>query len=271
MVRLRRVMLGTAAAGAIGWTGWRRRALSGSGGVGAALVGSAVFGGGGPRWAAVLIAFFTGSSALSRLGASRKAALQSVAAKGSRRDAAQVLANGGVGAALGLAAARSDQAALFPAFVGAMAAVNSDTWSTEIGSLSRWAPRLITSGRPVPPGTSGGVTPLGLVAALSGGAAIGAVGGLAVLTDRSGRMSARRMVVLGAGAGLAGSLADSLLGATVQQVFYCPCCGVETERRVHTCGQATERLRGLTWVDNDVVNALASVVGAAVGAVIARR
>ena len=69
--------------------------------------------------------------------------------------------------------------------------------------------------------------------------------------------------------GLAGSMMDSLLGATVQAIYRCEQCHKETERRVHRCGQATRLVRGWRWMGNDVVNALASVVGAAVAAGIA--
>jgi uncharacterized membrane protein len=70
-----------------------------------------------------------------------------------------------------------------------------------------------------------------------------------------------RAVIL---AGFSGALVDSLLGATVQQVRYCDACRRETEVRVHDCGQPTRLIRGFSWCDNDMVNAIATAVGAAV-------
>ncbi len=64
--------------------------------------------------------------------------------------------------------------------------------------------------------------------------------------------------------GLSGSLLDSYLGATVQAMYYCPHCHKETERRVHSCGTATQLLRGLPWLDNDGVNFLTTVAGGCV-------
>jgi uncharacterized membrane protein len=63
---------------------------------------------------------------------------------------------------------------------------------------------------------------------------------------------------------LVGSFADSLLGATVQAIYHCGGCRVETERRRHRCGMETRLVRGWRWLNNDAVNAIASAVGAGV-------
>jgi uncharacterized membrane protein len=63
-------------------------------------------------------------------------------------------------------------------------------------------------------------------------------------------------------AGLLAALFDSLLGATVQGIYWCDRCGKETERPVHGCGQRTRWLRGWPWLTNDGVNALAALAGA---------
>jgi uncharacterized membrane protein len=66
-------------------------------------------------------------------------------------------------------------------------------------------------------------------------------------------------------AGLAGSLFDSLLGATVQAMYYCPTDQKETEKHpLHTCGTQTIHIRGWKWLDNDWVNFACSAAGVAV-------
>jgi uncharacterized membrane protein len=68
--------------------------------------------------------------------------------------------------------------------------------------------------------------------------------------------------------GLSGSLFDSLLGATVQQIYYCPVCQKETEKKQHRCGTRTSFLRGWRWLNNDGVNFSASLVGGIVAGII---
>jgi uncharacterized membrane protein len=55
-----------------------------------------------------------------------------------------------------------------------------------------------------------------------------------------------------------------LLGATVQGIYYCARCGVETERVLHSCGLRTSHLRGLRRLNNDQVNFVSSLFGALV-------
>jgi uncharacterized protein (TIGR00297 family) len=237
---------------------WRAGALNRSGAVAAAITGGLTFGMGGLPGATVLLAFFISSSLLSRLFARRKAALDEKYAKGSRRDWGQVLANGGLGALL-MVAHRLLPGEGWPwvAFVGAMAAVNADTWATELGVFSQTPPRLITTGRTVERGSSGGVTWLGYLAGAAGAAFIGLV---ATLFYTEAAWLALGSAVFG---GLVGSTVDSLLGATLQAIYYCPTCHKETERHPqHSCGTKTSHVRGLLWLNNDWVNFTCSLTGA---------
>lgn len=109
----------------------------------------------------------------------------------------------------------------------------------------------------VEPGTSGGVSPYGLAASLAGATTIGLAGALFSLDNKP--WSLWSAVTLG---GVCGSLCDSLLGASIQAIYHCPKCDKETERHPHhSCGTATTQKRGWRWLNNDMVNFLASVVG----------
>jgi uncharacterized protein (TIGR00297 family) len=275
-------------AGVIGYLGYRAQALTWDGAAAACLVGGTIFGFGGPGWAVLLVVFFVSSSMLSLVGRNdpRKKGASEAFEKGGRRDAWQVLANGGVAALAALGAGVVKEASLlndlqleivglsFAAFVGALAAATADTWATEIGVLSRTSPRLVTTWRHVRAGTSGGITTLGSVAALLGAGLIGLTA-IAVLVayDYESMLVLISMPSFHYGAvllvafmgGLGGMVADSLLGATVQAQYVCPACNKPTESRVHRCGSATRLVGGVPWINNDFVNMAGTLVGGLIG------
>jgi len=215
--------------------------LSRGGLVAACAVGACTAWGLGWRGLALLAAFFVSGSLLTQVAERH----------GPRRSARQVLANGGVAAAAALLGA-------WTAAAGAIAAAAADTWATEIGAFSPFPPRLITSGRRVTRGTSGGITALGTLGGVAGALTIawlahvlaprGATPGLATLT----------------GAGAAGMLADSVLGATLQGKYQCPACDARFERGNTVCHESVRLTKGWGWLDNDAVNLAATVCGAAV-------
>lgn len=260
---MQRALLGLMLSAAIGYAGYAKKALNFSGVAGAILVGTLIFGLGGWDWGLVLIAFFLSSSFLSRYRGREKASLAEKFTKGDRRDLGQTLANGGVGALLAIGSAVHPHTLWLVAFVGAMATVNADTWATEIGVLSRVRPRLITTGREVEVGTSGGVSWLGTISTLAGGIFIGLLAGLGQLTSTAG-VDLSILLFSGLLGGLCGSLFDSLLGATVQAIYYCDRCTKETEQVTHRCGEQARQLRGWRWLNNDLVNLFSSMIGAAV-------
>ena len=244
------------------------RALTWSGVIAAVLVGTLSFGFGGVAVAAAIVIFFVTGSALGRVRNAAADRARNIAAKGSTRDAFQVIANGGVtmlcAVTAGIAAGAGAHSAAAPwvaAAICAAAAASGDTWSTEIGAFSRAAPRRVTDLRRVEAGTSGGVTILGTIAAPVGGMLVGTAG-----------LAARTILPIGtwlgvtAAAGLAGSLIDSVLGATLQGQWRCSGCGqVQDARRHRGCEAHGDLVSGVAWLDNDGVNAAATAVGACVG------
>jgi uncharacterized protein (TIGR00297 family) len=266
-----RLLLGLLTSLVVALAAHRAHSLSRSGVLGAVLTGTLILGLGGWSWGLALIAFFVSSSLLTRWRKERKAALEGLAAKGGQRDLGQALANGGLAALLAVLAVLLPHPSWAAAFAGALAAATADTWATEVGTLSPTPPRRITTGEVVLPGTSGGITLLGTLAASAGALFLGAA--FFALWAAECRWlggpcppsaAARWTIVpLALAGGLAGNLVDSLLGATVQGVYRCPRCGKETERRSH-CGGPTVPLRGQAWLTNDGVNFLATLVGAAV-------
>jgi uncharacterized membrane protein len=133
---------------------------------------------------------------------------------------------------------------------------------------------MITTGDVVVPGTSGGVTRLGIWASVAGSLLIGAIATalaqVASLLNGSGwSLRASSYTLVAVAGGLAGSLFDSLLGATLQGIYFCDHCGKETESATHRCGRMARPLRGWGWLSNDLVNLMASLVGGLVAASLA--
>jgi uncharacterized protein (TIGR00297 family) len=196
---------------------------------------------------------------LSRAFKNRKAKLEEKFSKGHERDAGQVFGNGGIAtlfAALHLF--YPNEIWVWAAFAASLAAVNADTWATELGVLNPNPPRMITNlTKVVEKGTSGGISLVGTLASLAGSALIAFLASLL-----TGNWSLFLIVSI---AGLAGSLFDSFLGGTVQAMYYCPTDKKETEKHpLHTCGTETVHLRGWTWLDNDIVNFSCGVFGVVV-------
>jgi uncharacterized protein (TIGR00297 family) len=260
----------------IGVYAYSHKALSFSGVLGAIITGTLIFGFGGWVAGLTLIAFFTYSTLLSKYKERQK---NKVAVekfdKGSRRDIGQALANAGAAAiAAVLYFVYPANVWLFAAFVAAMASANADTWATEIGVLSKRPPRLIITGKVVTPGTSGGITVLGTSAATIGGLVIGistyifyGLYGL-ITPGTTANFGGFWIIISGLVGGFTGSMFDSFLGATVQAMYRNPETGKETEKKVARNGVKNEFFRGWRYMDNDMVNFLSSVFGAAVGALV---
>ena len=211
----------------------------------------------GGGWAAgvVLAAFFVSSSAVGRLSSGRSGAM--LDESGERRNARQVLANGGpalVGALLG----GHDPALALWITTGSLAAAAADTWATGLGARSPSPTRRLLVGPRVAPGTSGGMTSLGTAGGFAGALLVAATG--AVAARDPGLLPAATLI------GFAGMVVDSVLGATVQGRFRCPGCAIASERRVHRCGALTVLAGGLPWLDNDAVNLAATAMAALLAA-----
>jgi uncharacterized protein (TIGR00297 family) len=252
---LTRAVAGGLLAVSVAFVARRSRTLSTNGAAAAAVVGILAIAAGW-SWGLLLLLHFAAASALSKLGERKKAELVgAIVEKGGERDAGQVLANGGIFALAALGYLVFPSPVWYGVGVGALAASAADTWATEIGTLAGGEPVSILSARRVPPGTSGGVTGVGTIAGAGGAVFIGAA---ATLANWPTPFAAAAL------GGMAGALADSLLGATLQARRWCDLCATSTERLVHRCGTPTRHAGGLTGFDNDAVNGVCSGVGALV-------
>lgn len=226
-----------------------------------------------PAFFLLLLTFFISSSVLSKYNRAAKKSLLESAQKGDQRDVIQVLSNGLAAwtctalyllAILVLSPPLDINFGIILAFstIAAIAAPNADTWSTELGTLSRKLPRWIFDlHREVGKGTSGGVSPEGTLAALAGAVLIAILGLLfafasSLLVRLDIQLADPRWVfaiVIIILSSFGGSIIDSMFGASIQGFFECITCKKGTEKKMH-CGNPTVLLRGKSWFDNDVVN-----------------
>ena len=170
-----------------------------------------------------LLVVFAVTLAATRVGHARKQQLRTAEPDGGR-TAAQAIANLGI-AALVVAIAPAGWPVLA---LAALAEAAADTSSSEIGMAFPGKTVLVTNFKSAPPGTDGGISLLGTIAAIIGAAMVAA----SVLL--SGLVTIRQAAVIVA-AGFLGAMVDSLLGSLFER-------------------------RG--WLNNDLVNLLST--GAAV-------
>ena len=255
-------LIGLALAGVIAALAWRLRALRTSGAIAAVVVGTIAMGAGWD-WGIVLVAYFISSALLSRYrSAEKENRVSGRIEKEGARDAIQVIANGAVFALAALGYWLHPHPTWQALGAGALAASAADTWATELGVIARATPRSILTWKPVSVGTSGGVTAQGMLAGAAGASFI-------VIITRLLRWPGVAAVAALVG-GLFGCVLDSVLGASLQARRWCASCAMATEQRVHRCGSNTTVVGGYEWLDNDLVNFLATFGGGVFGLFVAR-
>lgn len=247
-----------------------RHSVTATGAVMGAGVGMVIYLSGGGFYWSILMAFFASSSVIGRMTgrrgtrAERRRQAESIHAKGGRRDGVQVLANGGLAAIMAAAHAVSGRPIFMLGYAITMAAATADTWASEIGVLSSGDPVSILTLKPIPRGTSGGISPLGLAASTGGALFIGSwfAVGYVVVHGWNG-MELLSMVAAITGGGFLGSLLDSVLGATVQAQYWDETRSAHTERRHTAAGLPNRLVKGVHYLTNDAVNALSGALATA--------
>jgi uncharacterized protein (TIGR00297 family) len=242
---------------AISW-----RAIDLTGAIAGAIISFAAFVAGSFSWLFMIVIFFGVSSAMTKYRYDYKRKLGSAQEKFGTRSWPNSIANGGVAAiaSAGEIVAHSELFAVM--FLAAVATALSDTLATEVGLLSQTKPSLIIHpSKSVEAGTSGGVSLLGNLAAISSVVGLSILGiGVAVIGGSSFHELSAAVIAVVFGA-VIGVFFDSILGATVQGVNKCTVCENLTENLTHH-GQKTNTVKGIRFVDNNVVNFVGILTGA---------
>lgn len=228
-----RVALGLVVNVAVAILAMKMRSIDRLGALAAVLIGTLITAGTGLSGFALMAAFFVIGSSVTRLGYRIKLSRGIAQERGGARGWRNALANGGVPAVLALMASMSSDGMreLFTlAYAASVATATADTCSSEIGKAFGRRTYLITTLRPVAPGTEGAVSLEGTLGGAAGGAAVALLGaGLGLYG-----FAAAALVAL---AGLLGCLAESVIGTFAER-------------------------RG--FLNNDQLNALNTAIGAAI-------
>ena len=222
--------------------------LTRAGWVHAGILGSLLWGCLGLRgWLAVVLYLALGSL-VTRLGFRTKQARGLAEGRGGARGPENVWGSAATGALLAMAAVLTPpswQPLLLLGFAASFAAKLADTCGSEIGK--RWGRHtvLITSLRPVPPGTEGAISLEGTAASLAGsglmaalmlGLGLGAGSSVSTSSVSSSAVNPGAVWLLITLVGLAATLIESLIGASAQQRW--------------------------GWLSNELVNALQTAIAA---------
>ena len=254
--------------------GKKKKSLATSGAIAAIVVGFCSFATS-YRFGIILIAFYYTGSKLTKVKEDIKAKLEDEYALGGQRNWIQVLANSVLATAVCITyyiyfgedshisfetKHNGNRSYLLILYISHYACAAADTWASELGILSISKPRLVTTFflREVPPGTNGGMSILGTVASLAGGAFIGLVFWLMSFFTVTGDVPSNQFaaVIIGAVAGLLGSLFDSIMGATLQASYYSKNrkCIIKMNKKKHTADLDVIRICGSDVLTNEDVN-----------------
>lgn len=257
--------------------GLRKKSLSKSGAEAGFLVGLILTLSSYCFMASLLVFFLTGSK-LTKWRSGQKRKLEADFKEGGQRNWLQVICNAGIASELSLLYLVDVGCSEFPidfqkrysaswlstAVLGSLACSCGDTFASEIGSVvGKTDPWLVTTFQRVPRGTNGGISVVGLLSSVVGGAVTGlAYFVVLLLCANSDTMLNSHpqwpIVVLGGLCGLFGSLVDSLLGATLQYSGI----NLKTGLIVEQPSDNVQYISGVPLLDNHGVNLLSSVVTA---------
>jgi uncharacterized protein (TIGR00297 family) len=190
---------------------WRLRLVSRSGAAVGFFLGVAVYMGFGYKSFLILFAFFALASVATRLGYSTKVARGIAEKRRGARSWREAMGNVLAAAWFSILVITTPyQAAFLIALLAALAEAAGDTVASEIGKWLSSDAWLITSWKIVPAGEDGGISLAGTAAGIGASAIVVALGYASHLASPGG-------AALAFIAAIAGNLADSILGATLER------------------------------------------------------
>lgn len=192
-----------------GYTAYKIRAADMSGLFSGAIVGIILIVFAGVNWFFVMLAFFIIGSATTRYRFAYKVSIGVEQSRTGVRGYINVFANGMVSVAAAVLYGIYGDPIYAAVFLGSVCTAAGDTAASEVGVTGK-TPLMITTLKPVPVGTDGGVTITGELASFL------ASGAVALVALMLGVAATPLVAFIAAVAGFVGTNVDSLVGATME-------------------------------------------------------
>lgn len=210
----------------------------------------------------ILFLMFATSSLLSKIQNASKKAIENRVHKNGPRDWIQAICNLGPASLLGIIYYFFPDDLILAGFTGSVAAANGDSWASELGTLSKTEPVLITNFKKVPKGISGGITTAGTLGGLTGVSFITLISFIFFHLFQIFPENQYMLLLSILSGGIAGFLFDSLLGGLWQVLFSSP------EGFLSENPYRGKRIKGFHWINNDMVNLLTTLFSALISMVL---
>nr|BAN41001.1 transmembrane protein, putative [Entamoeba invadens] len=219
--------------------------------------------------------FFITSSALTKVGKQKKKTIEATYAKESVRGVEQVFCNSLIPSICCLLiyfmkgtykieycnTPTTLETLIYGMIPGFYSCTNGDTWSSEIGVLSKTQPFHLTLFKRVPTGTNGGVSLVGVVAGLLGSLLIGTIAALSQTLICGFEVHSAFLVLTSVTiSGVIGNFLDSLIGGTLQYSGW----DNVNKRVVRENGENVTRICGQDILSNSMVNLITSTISGAI-------
>lgn len=251
----------------ISFAALKKKSLSFSGFASATILGTALYFVGNIFFLAILIGFFISSSLLTKYKSNEKSVLGDINEKSGARDYIQVIANGGLGLIYASLYYLTKNSLFIFAYAASFSSANADTWSSEVGVLSKNNPISIITFKKAEKGTSGAVSLLGFTASILGSGFIGVIFFIGYILSFGWNINLPYFTIFVIITGFLGSIIDSYLGALIQAKYRCKVCRKITEKQIHH-NEPTEHIHGFKFINNDVVNFSSSFFSSVIAVVL---
>lgn len=251
-------ILGALLSSIISLYAYNKKSLSKSGVFAAIILGGSLYFLGGLYFFIMMISFFISSSILSKYKKKFKQKIEYMNQKTDKRDYTQVIANSLPALIYAILYFYTNMNIFILGFATTFSATNSDTWASEIGVLSKKKPLSILKFKKLETGMSGGVTLLGTIASFAGSLFLSIIFIIGYFIRFNSKTNLQEVLVLfflTLLGGFLGSIIDSILGDSIQGIYYNEKKKILTEKK-HDDNKKNKLIKGYNFIDNNLVNLL---------------